>query len=173
MNGYEMLKAIKNRRSVRKYTNDAVSREDIEKVVEAGLWAASGMGRQDTKIIAVLNKELRGKLSIMNAKIMGKETDPFYGAPVVLVVLYKSDCPTGIYDASLVIGDMMLMASSLGLGSCWIHRAREEFESDEGKEILKSLGIDGNWTGAGHCILGYAADTPAAAARVENRVVWA
>lgn len=167
-----MLEALKGRRSVRKYTAQAVSREDIEKVAEAGLYAASGMGRQATKIIAITDKTLRDELSKMNAKIMGNAGDPFYGAPVVLVVLCKSDCPTGVYDGSLVMGNMMLMASALGLGSCWIHRAKEEFESKEGKEILHSLGIDGEWTGVGHCILGHTDEAPQAAARADGRVVW-
>lgn len=168
-----MLDAIKERRSVRKYTDEAVDRASIEKVAEAGLWAASGMGKQATKIIAVTDKKLRDRLSKMNAKIMGSPNDPFYGAPVVLVVLYRNDCPTGVYDGSLVMGNMMLMASALGLGSCWIHRAREEFESAEGKEILKELGIDGQWTGVGHCILGHTADAPAAVERLSDRLVWA
>lgn len=169
----ELLDAMKKRRSVRKYTSEAVSRADIEKVAEAGLWAASGRGLQATKIIAVTDKSIRDRLSSMNAKVMGTASDPFYGAPVVLVVLYKNDCLTGVYDGSLVMANMMLMASCLGLGSCWIHRAREEFDSQEGKELLASLGIEGEWTGVGHCILGHTTDSPAAAQRLDGRVVWA
>lgn len=169
----KLLEAMKARRSVRKYTDEAVSKADIEKVIEAGLWAPSGMGRQATKIIAVTNKALRDRLCAMNAKVIGAAKDPFYGANTVLVVLCKNDCPTGVYDGSLVMGNMMLMASALGLGCCWIHRAREEFESAEGKQILKELGISSEWTGVGHCILGHSADTPAPAARTDGRVVWA
>lgn len=168
-----VFEAMKARRSVRKYTVEAVDKADVERVAEAGLWAASGMGRQATKIVAVTDRALRDRLSKMNAKIMGKDGDPFYGAPVVLVVLFRNDCPTGVYDGSLVMADMMLMASALGLGSCWIHRAREEFESDEGKEILKELGITGEWTGVGHCILGHAAEAGNATPRADGRVVWA
>ena len=110
---------------------------------------------QSSIIIAITNKETRDKLSKLNAKIMGADIDPFYGAPVVLVVLAKKDIPTHVYDGSLVMENLMLAANSLGIGSCWIHRAKEEFETDEGKEILKSLGIEEEYEGIGHCILGY------------------
>lgn len=154
----ETLKAIKERRSCRKYKSDMVPKELIDQVLEAGTWAATGMGRQSPIIVAVTNKELRDKLSQMNAKIMGAQMDPFYGAPVVLIVLADKSVPTHVYDGSLVMGNLMLAASDLGLGSCWIHRAKEEFDSAEGKEILKSLGIEGDYEGIGHCILGYAAE---------------
>ena len=97
----------------------------------------------------------------MNAEIMGSKTDPFYGAPVVLVVLADKNKPTHVYDGSLVMGNLMLAAADLGLGSCWIHRAKEEFESEEGKGILKTLGIAGDYEGIGHCVLGYAATASA------------
>ena len=151
----EVLKNIKERRSIRKYKEDMVPKEIIEKIVEAGMYAPSGMGMQSSIIIAITNKNLRDKLSKLNAKIMGVDTDPFYGAPVVLVVLAKKDIPTHVYDGSLVMENLMLAANSLGIGSCWIHRAKEEFETEEGKEILKSLGIEDEYEGIGHCILGY------------------
>ena len=152
----EILENIKTRRSARNYKPDAIPEEDLSRIIEAGLYAASGMNRQDTIIIAVTNKELRDKLMRMNASIIGREaSDPFYGAPVILIVLAKKDVPTHIYDGSLVIGNMMLEAHELGLGSCWIHRAKEEFESAEGKEILKSLNIDGEYEGIGHLAVGY------------------
>ena len=100
----------------------------------------------------------------MNAAIMGTDKDPFYGAPVVLVVLADRSVPTHVYDGSLVMGNLMLAAHAEGLGSCWIHRAKEEFESEEGKALLRKLGITGDYEGIGHCILGYAADEPKAAA---------
>ena len=153
----ETLQAIKARRSCRNFKADMVPKELIDKVLEAGTWAATGMGRQSPIIIAVTNKELRDKLSKMNADIMGSKADPFYGAPVVLIVLADKNVPTHVYDGSLVMGNLMLAAEDLGLASCWIHRAKEEFESAEGKEILKSLGIEGDYEGIGHCILGYAA----------------
>ena len=131
------------------------------------------MGRQSPIIVAVLNKEVRDKLSHMNAEIMGaaEGTDPFYGAPVVLIVLADKAMPTHVYDGSLVMGNLMLEAEAQGIGSCWIHRAKEEFESEEGKELLRSLGIEGDYEGIGHCILGYPeGDYPETPERKENRV---
>ena len=143
---------------------DMISEETLQKIVEAGTWAPSGMGRQSAIIVAVTNKELRDRLSRMNAKIMGTDMDPFYGAPVVLIVLADKTVPTHVYDGALVMENLMLAAQDLGIGSCWIHRAKEEFESEEGKEILKSLGIEGDYEGIGHCILGYPAKEPKKAA---------
>ena len=154
----ETLKTIKERRSCRNFKPDMVPKKLLNKVLEAGTWAPTGMGMQSPIIIAVTNKELRDKLSKMNAEIMGSKADPFYGAPVVLVVLADKNKPTHVYDGSLVMGNLMLAAADLGLGSCWIHRAKEEFESEEGKGILKALGIEGDYEGIGHCVLGYAAE---------------
>ena len=151
----ELLDMIKTRRSIRKYKSDMVPKEIIDKIVEAGTYAATGMGQQSPIILAVTNKEVRDKLSKWNADIMGTDTDPFYGAPVVLVVLADKNRPTAVYDGSLVMGNLMLAAHNEGIGSCWIHRAKEEFESEEGKEILRSLGIEGEYEGIGHCALGY------------------
>ena len=153
----EIIKAMEERRSIRKFKPDMPAKEDLEQIIEAGLYAANGMGKQATITIAVTNKKLRDRLSAINAKIGGwKEGfDPFYGAPVVLVVLADKSMPTYIYDGTLVMGNLMLEAHALGVDSCWIHRAKEEFESEEGREILKSLGIEGNYEGIGHCILGY------------------
>lgn len=156
----DVLETIKSRRSIRKYKSDMVPQDKLEKIIEAGTYAATGMGKQSPIIVAVTNKELRDKLSAMNAKIMGTNTDPFYGAPVVLIVLADKSRPTYLYDGSLVMGNLMLEAEAQGIGSCWIHRAKEEFESEEGKEILKSLGIEGDYEGIGHCVLGFA-DGPA------------
>ena len=152
----DVLETIKSRRSIRKYKSDMVPQDKLEKIIEAGTYAATGMGKQSPIIVAVTNKELRDKLSAMNAKIMGTNTDPFYGAPVVLIVLADKSRPTYLYDGSLVMGNLMLEAEAQGIGSCWIHRAKEEFESEEGKEILKSLGIEGDYEGIGHCVLGFA-----------------
>lgn len=151
----EIIKNILERRSIRKYKDKEVTEELIDEVLKAGTYAPSGMNRQSPIIVAITNKEIRDKLSKINAKIMGVDTDPFYGAPVVIVVLADKNVPTHIYDGSLVMENMMLAANSLGLGSCWIHRAKEEFETEEGKEILKSLGIKGEYEGIGNCILGY------------------
>jgi len=137
----EVLKAIKERRSIRKYKSDMLPKEIIDQVIESGLYAASGKGQQSPIIISVTNKELRDKLSRMNCEIGGwKEGfDPFFNAPVV----------------------------------CWINRARQEFETEEGKEILKSLGIEGEYEGIGHCILGYVdGEYPSVPARKANRVYY-
>ena len=169
----DVLETIKSRRSIRKYKSDMVPQDKLEKIIEAGTYAATGMGKQSPIIVAVTNKELRDKLSAMNAKIMGTNTDPFYGAPVVLIVLADKRRPTYLYDGSLVMGNLMLEAEAQGIGSCWIHRAKEEFESEEGKEILKSLGIEGDYEGIGHCVLGFAdGPAPKAAPRKDSYVYY-
>ena len=162
------------RRSIRKFKSDMVPKETIEKIIEAGTYAATGMNRQSPVMIAVTNKELRDRLSALNAKIMGTDTDPFYNAPVVIIVLAHKETPTYIYDGSLVMGNLMNAAHAYGISSCWIHRAKEEFETEEGRELLESLGIEGDYEGIGHCILGYAdCDEPAPSPRKENYVYWA
>ena len=169
----DVLETIKSRRSIRKYKSDMVPQDKLEKIIEAGTYAATGMGKQSPIIVAVTNKELRDKLSAMNAKIMGTNTDPFYGAPVVLIVLADKSRPTYLYDGSLVMGNLMLEAEAQGIGSCWIHRAKEEIESEEGKEILKSLGIEGDYEGIGHCVLGFAdGPAPKAAPRKDSYVYY-
>ncbi len=167
-----MYEKIISRRSTKCYKSDMPSEELIDKVINAGLYAANGRNWQSPIIIAVKDKSVRDKLSALNAKIMGAEgTDPFYNAPVVLCVLADKSKRTYIYDGSLTMGNMMLAAHSLGLGSCWIHRAKEEFESEEGKEILCALGIEGDYEGIGNLILGYPDGEPREAApRNENRV---
>lgn len=156
-----MLDSILTRRSCKAYKPDMVPEEIINKIIEAGTYAASGMGKQAATIVAVTNKEVRDKLSKMNADIMGAGIDPFYGAPVVLVVLADKSVATHVYDGSLVLGNMMVAANDLGIGSCWIHRAKEEFESEEGKKILKDAGVDGDLEGIGHLVIGYPAADPA------------
>ena len=169
----EIIRAMIERRSVRSYKNEMLPKAVIDDIIEAGLYAASGRGYQSAIIVAVTDKALRDRLSEMNRKIGGwsEGFDPFYNAPVVLIVLADRSRNTYLYDGSLVMGNLMLAAHSMGIGSCWIHRAREEFESDEGKEILKSLGIEGDYEGIGHCILGYAeGDMPRIPERKPDRV---
>lgn len=167
----EVIKSMIERRSVRSFKPDAVPDELVDEIIEAGRYAATGRGLQSPIIVAVTDKALRDRLSKMNADIMGADVDPFYGAPAVLIVLADKTVPTHVYDGSLVMGNLMLAAHSLGLGSCWIHRAKEEFESDEGKAILKSLGIKGDYEGIGHCILGYPdGDVPSAKPRKDGWV---
>lgn len=168
-----ILECMETRRSVRAYLPNAVPEEKLERILRAGLYAASGMGRQSAMILCVTDKALRDRLMRMNAAIMGTpEKDPFYGAPCVLVVLADRSIPTAVYDGSLVLGNMMLAAHAEGLGSCWIHRAREEFDSDEGKAILHDLGVEGDYEGVGHLIVGYADGAePEAKPRRERRVL--
>lgn len=169
----ESIKNMIERRSVRGYKSDMIPKEDLDLILEAGTYAATGMGMQSPVIVAVTDKDTRDQLSRMNAAVMGTDTDPFYGAPVVLVVLADKNRPTHIYDGSLVMGNLMNAAASLGIGSCWIHRAKEVFASEEGKALLKKWGIEGDYEGIGHCVLGYPdKDVPKAKPRKENYVYY-
>ena len=167
----EALKVLTERRSCRSYKPDPIPAEILDQILEAGTFAATGMGKQSPIMIAVTDRKTRDQLSKMNADVMGASNDPFYGAPVVIVVLADRAVPTYLYDGSLVMGNLMNAAHSLGIASCWIHRAKEEFDSAEGKAILKDLGIEGDYEGIGHCILGYAAqETRTAEPRKENYI---
>ena len=171
----EIIDAIKARRSTKSFKSDPVPKEIVDRVIEAGLCAASAQGKQVPIVVAVTNKKLRDRLSEMNRKVGGWDEgfDPFYGAPVVLIVLADKNWANRVYDGSLVIGNMMLAAHSLKIGSCWIHRAKEEFDSDEGKAILKELGISGDFEGIGHCVLGFPSATREAPPRRAGRVFYA
>ena len=171
----EIIDAIKARRSTKSFKSDPVPKEIVDRVIEAGLCAASAKGKQVPIVVAVTNKKLRDRLSEMNRKVGGWDEgfDPFYGAPVVLIVLADKNWANRVYDGSLVIGNMMLAAHSLKIGSCWIHRAKEEFESDEGKAILKELGIAGDFEGIGHCVLGVSAAEREMPPRRAGRVFYA
>ena len=170
-----VIENIMARRSCRCFDPERIpSDEVIAQIAEAGTWAPTGKGLQKPIIIAVTNRELRDRISKMNAEIWGKgDADPFYGAPAMLIVLcerWRND----VYDGSCVMENMMLAAESLGVNTCWIHRAKEEFESEEGKEILRSLGVEGDYVGIGHVALGYAMKPiPAPKPRKENYVIWA
>ncbi len=155
----ETLKVLETRRSCRNFKPDMISKEDLEAIVKAGTYAPTGMGKQSPIIIAVTDKATRDEISEANRKIggWGEGFDPFYGAPVILIVLANKEVGTYLYDGSLVMGNLMNAAESLGINSIWIHRAKEEFDSDFGKNLLKKLGIEGNYEGIGHCALGYAA----------------
>lgn len=171
----EIIKAIKERRSIRKFRGDMPKKEDLSEIVEAGLYAASGMGKQGTIILVITNKEIRDRLSAANAQIGGWKPgfDPFYGAPAILVVLADKSSGTRVYDGSLVMGNMMLAAHSLGLGSIWIHRAKEEFEMPEYRQLLKEQGITGDYEGIGNLAVGYIdGEVPKAAKRKDGRVFW-
>lgn len=163
---------ILERRSIRKYTDQKIDDETLQKIILAGTYAPSARNSQSSIIIAVTNKEVRDRLSELNAKVHGKKVDEFYGAEVVLVVLADKDIPSYLYDGSLVMGNLMNAANALGVGSCWIHRAKEVFETSEGKAILEELGIKGNYEGIGHCILGYPNEKPLLHKRKDNFVYY-
>lgn len=168
----DVMETLLTRRSVRAYRDDPVPDEVLDKILEAGTYAPTGMGEQSPIIVAITDRATRDALSCLNAEIMGADSDPFYGAPAVLVVLARKDRPTHVYDGSLVMGNLMNAAHGLGIASCWIHRAKEEFERPEGRAILERLGIDSDaYEGIGHCILGYAdGPEPAAKPRKEGYV---
>jgi len=167
----DTLTTLKTRRSCRAYKADHVEEEKLNAILEAGTYAATGMGKQSPIILIIKDQAIRDQLMKLNAAAMGMDIDPFYGAPELLVVLANKAMPTYIYDGSLVMGNMMNAAADLGVASCWVHRAKEEFESEEGKAILNKLGIKGDYEGIGNLILGYAAKPAGAAApRKENYV---
>lgn len=170
----ETLKVLESRRSCRKFKADAVKEEDLKAIIKAGTYAATGMGKQSPIIIAVTDKKLRDEIAEENRKIGGWQEgfDPFYGAPAILIVLANKSVPTHVYDGSLVIGNLMNAAESLGVGSIWIHRAKEEFDSEFGKNILKQLGIEGDYEGIGHCALGYPEETAKPAAPRKDNYVY-
>ena len=140
----ETLQILKTRRSCRKYLPEQIREDELDKILEAGIWAPTGMGMQSPRIIVIQDKETIAKLRKMNADIMGTDSDPFYGAPTVLVVLADKSRPTYREDGALVMGNLMNAAHAVGVSSCWIHRAKEEFESEKGKELLKKWGITGD-----------------------------
>ncbi len=166
----ETLENLKSRRSIRKYKSRQVSEEELQQVLEAGVCAPTGMNRQSPIIVAVRNREDIALMSRLNAEIMGVKSDPFYGAPTVLVVLAAAESPHAVQDGSLVMGNLMNAAHALGLGSCWVNRAKELFARDEGKALLEKWGVTGNYIGVGNCILGYPDEQPEMKPRKENYV---
>ena len=168
----ETIKDLASRRSCRGYTARPVEEETLLEILKAGTYAPTGRNRQSPVIVAVEDKETRDLLSKMNAEIMGAQSDPFYGAPTVLVVLADPGVPTYLYDGALVMGNLLNAAHALGVDSCWIHRAKEEFASQEGKKLLEKWGLPTDLEGIGHCVLGYrATDLPEASPRKEGYVV--
>ena len=160
-----------NRRSVRKYTEKPVPDELLDQVLEAGLYAPTGMNTQNIYMVAVRDKETRDLMMKLNAAVMGRDSDPFYGAPCVIVVLGDADGYPVVENGSLVLGNLMNAAHAVGLGSCWIHRAKQTFETEEGKALLRAWGLPENLVGIGNCILGYAEEVPEARPRKEGRIV--
>ena len=169
----EVLSAIFSRRSTKKYDGQSISPEELDAILDAGLWAANGKAAQAPLSVAVTDKATRDELSKMNAAIMGVDTDPFYGAPCVVIVFADSTIFTAVEDGSLVIGNMLLAAESLGVGACWIHRAKQMFETDDGKALMKKWGVAEKYIGVGCCVLGYATEDgkKVAAPRREGRII--
>ena len=168
----ETIKTILERKSCRSFKNEQITDDELKLVIDAGLAAPSGRNLQPTIIVAVQDKETIAKMSRINAAVMESDSDPFYGAPVVLVVLADKTASTHVYDGSIVMQNMMLTAHSLGLGSCWIHRARETFEQPKWQQYLRSLGIEGEYVGIGNCIVGYGDIQPQEKPRKENWVYY-
>ena len=171
----EVLKVLKERRSIRAFRPEPLKKEDLDAIVEAGLYAPSAKNLQSTKLVVVRDAAVLARLERLNSRILGTpEGTPFYGAPEAIVVLSDSEYPNWLQDGSLVMGNLMNAAAAIGLGSCWINRAREEFETEEGKALLKKWGIEGDYIGVGHCILGYPAEEPRPAApRKPDYIVYA
>lgn len=166
-----MYEALLKRRSVRKYQSRQVEDALLDQVLQAGLYAPTAKNNQKPVMVAVRDPETRDLLSKMNAAVLGTEADPFYGAPCVVVVLADPEIPTWIDDGSLVLGNLMNAAHALGLGSCWINRARECYDSPEGKVLLKKWGLPERYRGVGNCIMGYPAEEPAAKPRLDGRIL--
>ncbi len=166
-----MENILKNRRSIRKFQPRQVTDQDLDAVLEAGLYAPSGMNTQNTVLVAVRDPQVRNQLSRMNAKVLGSSADPFYGAPCVVVVLADPERYTWLEDGSLVMGNLMNAAYAQGLGSCWIHRAQPMFDSPEGKDLLRQWGLSENLKGVGNCILGYPDEAPEAKPRLPGRIL--
>ena len=172
------MEAIENmltRVSTKKYKSDPVPKELLDQILQAGMYAPTGRNGQSPIILAVTNRQIRDELSKLNAKFLGcmEGVDPFYNAPVVLVVLANKERNTYVYDGSLVMGNLQLAAHALGLGACWIHRAKEMFEMPEGKALLQKLGIVGEYEGVGNCVIGYTdGELPAVKPRKENWIYY-
>jgi len=167
----EAMKNLLTRRSVRKYEDRQVPDDLLDAVLEAGLYAPTGMNRQNVVMVAVRDKATRDQLMRMNAAVMGSQADPFYGAPCVIVVLGDPENYPVVENGSLVLGNLMNAAHALGLGSCWIHRAKQTFETEEGKELLRAWGLKDTLVGIGNCILGYPDEDPQPKPRREGRIV--
>lgn len=165
------MDALVSRRSCRLFTDKEVSKEVLDKILYAGICAPSAKNRQNTKLLVFQDKEAIKQLSKLNARVMNSDGDPFYGAPIVVVVFYPNDAITGIQDASLVMGNLMNEAYAQGVGSCWINRAKEMFEFDEGKEILKKYGLE-NYVGVGCCILGDPTGEPREKTVDTSRIIY-
>ena len=168
----ETINTLLSRRSCRSFDGKQITDEQLNAILEAGKFAPTGMGKQSPIMVVLQDKDDIAELSRMNAAITGVDTDPFYGAPTVVIVLADKNVGTYIYDGSLVMGNMLNAAHALGLGSCWIHRAKETFNTDDGKKLLKDLGVEGDYEGIGNCVIGYAAEEREPKPRKEKFVYY-
>lgn len=168
----EFLDMLLTRRSVRAYKPDPVPAALLEEVLRAGTYAPTGGGRQSPVLVAVTDKAARDEISRLNAAVMGKDTDPYYGAPVLVLALADPASSTWVEDASCALENMMLAAHALGLGSVWVHREREIFDSEAGKALLRAWGLPETLRGVGSIALGYASGpAPAPAPRKDGYIV--
>lgn len=167
------LEDLKTRRAVRSYNDQPVTREELDAVLEAGIWAPTAMGAQRACVVAVTNKAERDAISQLNAAVMGNDGDPFYGAPVVVVVFADGTWPMAVKDGSLIMGNLLNAAHAIGLGSCWIDRAEPVFATEEGKALMKKWGVPEGYVGVGNCILGHTDVTPEPKPRKEGYVIYA
>ena len=168
----ETIKTLMERRSIRKFKPAQIKEEELNTILNAGMYAPSGANQQSALFVVIQDKETLKKLSVMNAAVLGKDMDPYYGAPTLILVFADKSKITPIEDASLALGNMFNAAASLGIGSCWVHRTKQMFETEEGKEFLKKWGVTGDYIGVGSCILGYAdGEHPKAAPRKDNFVI--
>ncbi|MHC1727014.1 MAG: nitroreductase family protein [Syntrophobacteraceae bacterium] len=168
----ETIKTLLNRRSIRKFKPEPIREDELNAILEAGMYAPSGANQQSALFVVIQDKDILKKLSAMNAAVLGKNIDPYYKAPTVILVFADRSKVTPIEDASLSLGNMFNAAASLGIGSCWIHRTRQMFETEEGKDLLRNWGVTGDYIGVGSCILGYPdGDHPKAAPRKDNFVI--
>ena len=167
-----VIDSLQSRTSIKKYIDTQISDEELDTILEAGKYAPTGRNRQSPVMVAIRDRDTVKRLSKMNAEILGSESDPFYGAPCVVVVFADMSVSTGFEDACLVMGNLMNSAHAIGVGSCWIHRAREMFSSDEGRALMREWGLSENYVGVGNCVLGYRdGDMPAVRPRKENYVI--
>ena len=171
----ETMKTLLERRSIRKYQPSQVDDAVLEEILKAGIYAPSAMCKQSAMIVVVQDPETIAELSRVNAEIFGRPgTDPFFGAPTVAVVLVDAGIgeANARCDGALVMGNLMNAAAALGVGSCWINRAKETFERPEGKALLKKWGLPETMIGVGNCILGYAdGEANAPAPRRDGRIL--
>ncbi|MGA2027760.1 MAG: nitroreductase family protein [Syntrophobacteraceae bacterium] len=168
----ETIKTLLERRSIRKFKPGQIKEEELNAILDAGMYAPSGANQQSALFVVIQDKETLKKVSAMNAAVLGTDIDPYYGAPTVILVFADKSKIAPVEDASLALGNMFNAAASLGIGSCWVHRTRQMFETDEGKDLLRKWGITGDYIGVGSCILGYpGSKNPKAFPRKDNFVI--